>query len=671
MQLGTTILVSVGASPFAGATPCASSEAPEITADGRQVAFYRTATNLIPGVTNGGEIYIRDVVAGTTLWASTYAHTALQLPWYSNTVSFSHSISADGQFVSYEAFPFFQRFASSPVPPTTSPGTGVILRYNVGSGLTDMVSTNAALPVGGMADAHNPVMTPDGRFVAFVANANGATPASTCILVWDAETGTSVLASGDLTGAVPTNSICVWPALTPDGRYVAFVSNGTNFVTNSLTLDYHVYLRDLQAATTTLLDADTNGFGCGVSAVMRPRLSDDGGLIALEAPDNGLVPNDSNRALDVFVRDTAAGVTELVSSRVPTLAWDTPNGPDTLSVWSVSQEGSLVAFSSEASDLVSGDTNGYGDVFVRDRVAGSTLLVSVDMSGVAPGNGMSYDSAITADGRYVAFTSTATNLVAGDTNNASDVFVRDLLAGSTLLVSVNTIGFSGNRASYSPQISADGRYVLFHSLATDLAPFTLNYGTGLDNIFWRNLWSGVTYGMTNNLIYPYPLVAGMMTPSGRFVVFGTQGASWYVWDSQVPGIVYSNATVTGVGISSIWTSPDGNRIVYASGASQAMYLVDRLANSTVALGAACAVGGVSFSADSRFVAYATTSANVAGDTNGLSDVYLYDYLGGTNVLVSQAYNAPASADGNSDMPVISPDRPVRGLPERRQQPGAQ
>ena len=292
----------------------------------------------------------------------------------------------------------------------------MILRYNVGSGLTDTVSTNAAVPVIATEDARNPAMTPDGRLVAFVANANDAITTNTCILVWDAQTGTSVLASGDLTGAVPTNSICDWPAITPDGRFVAFRSTASNLVTNPLTGDFHVYLRDMQSAITTLVDTGTNGAGSGVTSVMQPRMSDDGRYIAFEAPDGNLVPDDSNKSVDVFVRDTAGAATELISQRAPALPSDTANGPSTLSALSVSGDGSRVAFVSEADNLVPNDTNGCADVFVRDLLADSTLLVSADMSGAAPGNGPSTSPAISADGRYVAFTSSATNLVAGDTN---------------------------------------------------------------------------------------------------------------------------------------------------------------------------------------------------------------------------------------------------------------
>jgi Tol biopolymer transport system component len=655
LQLGTTTLVSVGAYPGPPLTTYGAYGAPEITPDGRYVAFYCAATNnWVVGVTNVSEIYVRDVVGGTTVWASAYARAGLQLPNSppTNAVSFGHSISADGQFVTYEAFRFFG--GTLPVPPTTRPGTGVILRYNVGSGLTDIISTNAAVPVMGTEDARNPVMTPDGRFVAYVATTNAGTVTNSFIMLWDAQTGTNVLVSSDLAGMVPTNTVCDWPAITPDGRFVAFISNVTNLVANPLAGEFHLYMRDVQSATTTLVDMGTNTVGSGVSSLMRPGLSDDGRYLAFEAPDGSLVPDDSNKAVDVFARDCTLATTELISRRDPGLPSETPNGPSRLSLLSLSGQGSFVAFASEADNLAPNDTNGFRDVFVRDLLADSTLLVSADMWGAAPGNGMSTDPAISADGRYVAFSSTASNLTAGDTNGVTDVFVRDLLTETTELVSINTSGFSGNRASYSPMISADGGGVLFHSLASDLAAGA--FGFGVENLFWRDLWGGTTYALTHytSVGTGSSTLAATMTPNGRFVVYGDQATGWYIWDSQTASNVYTGTMPTGQA-SGIWTSADANRIAMVTYSS--LYSVNRTNGGFNLLGTIVSPSRASpcFSGDGRYLAYATTSARTSGDTNGLSDVYLLDYQSGSNVLVSQAFNAPASANGDSDSPAISVD----------------
>jgi len=173
----------------------------------------------------------------------------------------------------------------------------------------------------------------------------------------------------------------------------------------------------------------------------------------------------------------------------------------------------------------------------------------------------------------------------------------------------------------------------------------------LDNLFWRDLWSGTTYALTRSNTTNVPAT---MTASGRFVVFGGQSSGFFVWDSQTASVVYTN-TLVGSQARGIWTSADGNRVFYASWGASLLYLVDRAANSTRPMGTTPSRPCAWFSGDGRYLAYATTSANAHGDTNGLADVYLYDCQTGSNVLVSQAFNPPASANGASDSPAISAD----------------
>src|SRR5208282_6313483 len=143
------------------------------------------------------------------------------------------------------------------------------------------------------------------------------------------------------------------------------------------------------------------------------------------------------------------GATSLISAADSALPSQTPDGSSSFTSFSVSSNGQFVAFYSDADDLVANDINGCGDVFVRDLVAGTNILVSVSTNGIAPGDGISSDPAISGDGRYVAFSSSSDNLVPGGTNRAQDVFVRDLQAGTTALVSVSLDGVNpGNNNSF-------------------------------------------------------------------------------------------------------------------------------------------------------------------------------------------------------------------------------
>ena len=226
LQAGVTVLASVGAVSTNAAKPAGGSESPDITPDGRYVAFFSTATGLVPGAGTGGDIYVRDLVGANTLCASSGARAAVKAATgASQAVSFNHALSADGQFVGYEA---------APVSSSKWISAGLILRYGVQSGMTDVVNTNAWVTKGVVQDISDLDITSDGRFIAFVANTNGTSGTNNCILVWDAQTEISVLASGAPDNSVPPGSTCDWPAFDPSGRYLAFSSTATNLTANAL-----------------------------------------------------------------------------------------------------------------------------------------------------------------------------------------------------------------------------------------------------------------------------------------------------------------------------------------------------------------------------------------------------------------------------------------------------
>ncbi len=633
LQANATVLASVGATPFGIGS---SSESPNITPDGRYVAFSSKASNLVSGVLNAQDIYVRDLAGGTTIWASKDAHAlGLAVLQASKVACYNYAISADGKFVAYEAS----------APPGSTPSyPGLILRYGLEADSTDLVHTNAAVQGTSLLDACNLDMTSDGQRIVFVASTNGTSGATTCVLLWDAATGASTLVSGDLSNHVATNGTCDWPTIDPTGQFVAFSSSATNLAAATLPDDWHFYLRDLQAGTTTLLDADTNGVGSSVSALSMACLSANGRFVAFECNDGNLVPNDSNGGLDVFVRDLVTGAIELVSARHSSLASLTPNGPSLLPAGCLSTVGDWVVFASEAANLAANDTNGSRDIFVRDRANGTNILVSAATNGFS-GSSFSFEPAISTDGRYVAFASHSYDLVAGDTNRAADVFVRDLQTGVCTLVSVNSSGTGqGNKDSYSPVIGTGGRYVMFRSKATNLAAGSFS---GTENLFVRDLQAGTTYVLTTA-----GLCCAAMTPDGSFVAFvdmvGTSSGKLYVWASASATKVYTNNTG---GMSMVAISPDGNRLAYRAGlSSPQLYLADRAAGANWAIGlySPPSQPGLRFSADSRFLTYAA----IVSKTN---QVYLYDFLGSTNLLVSRSTNSAAPAYGSSDSPDISAD----------------
>ena len=190
----------------------------------------------------------------------------------------------------------------------------------------------------------------------------------------------------------------------------------------------------------TRVSVDSSGVQANGRSI-RGQLSADGRYVAFVSDATNLVPDDTNNAEDVFVKDRQTGATTRVSVASQTGA----QANDGSGVTAISSDGRYVAFYSDASNLVSGDTNGIGDIFVRDRQTGLTTRVSVDSSGnEANGQNSDFYLAISGDGRYVAFPSEATNLVSGDTNNVRDIFVHDRQTSQTRRVSVASNGTEAN-----------------------------------------------------------------------------------------------------------------------------------------------------------------------------------------------------------------------------------
>jgi hypothetical protein len=646
LLLGTTTLASHGAisagSSVSGAVSGSDNGSfdPSITPDGRFVAFYSTATNLVAGVTNAADIYVRDLQAGTTDWASTGARSQLQaVLGLTNDVCFSPKMSTNGLFVAYEVSAAYHASTA-----------GVVLRYNLTTGLTDVVNTNANAPAGLYEDMRTIDMSPDGRFVASVAN-NGSPNPNTVVYVWDAQTGTNLLVSADVNNAAPVSGNSYAPLIDPSGRYVFFLSSSTNLTTNTLNGDCHLYCRDTQAGTTVLVDANVSGVGVGVNAAGYPNWCPGAQLLAYESANVG----NRNHDMDVLVYNLQSTTTELVSVQNPAITSQSPDGQSVLaSTAAVSLNGRYVAFASDADNLVANDTNGYRDVFVRDLISGTNILASANTNGL-PASGVSSEQSISSDGRYVVFSSSAADLVSGDSNNSIDVFERDLQNGTTTLVSINMNGTGpGNSNSYSPVVSSDGRFVLFQSQSQNLAPGS--FGTFYPNLFLRDMQLGTNYALTATT--GIGVTSAAMTPDGHFVAFigpiAGSSAGIYVWDSQLASLVYTNTTAT---FTQVAISPDGQRLAYST--ATALFLVDRANptnSATIATGSfnASQWGGT-FSADGNLFVFYTSAALASTDTNGVNDIYLYNVLTQTNYLISQNLYGTGVGDGPSDSPVISPD----------------
>jgi Tol biopolymer transport system component len=278
----------------------------------------------------------------------------------------------------------------------------------------------------------------------------------------------AIAATGSITLASAGNA----PAISGDGRIIAFVTDAALVADDSnAASDIYVFDR----GTRTLARASVSSAGGQANgASQRPRLSSDGRYVVFESAATNLVGGDSNGRLDVFRRDRATGATIRVSVGA---GGAQASGDSTIG--SISDDGNLIAFQSTAFDLVANDVNGVADVFVRDVAADATARVSVSTAG-GEADLASTEPAISGDGRIVAFTSTASNLAAGDTNGRADIFVRDRTAATTTRVSVSSTGIEAvGGPSITPAVSGNGRFVSFRSDADNLVPGVTNAISGM------------------------------------------------------------------------------------------------------------------------------------------------------------------------------------------------
>jgi len=369
----------------------------------------------------------------------------------------------------------------------------------------------------GSSDSHRPSVSADGTVIAFDGPASNLVPDDTNgaydVFVRDMVTGVTTRVSVGSDGA-QGNGASRTPSISADGRYVAFASAASTLVPGDTNAAGDIFVHDLGAGTTQRVSVATGGAQADLVSTS-PALSADGRRVAFDSAASTLVPGDTNAVEDVFVHDRDTGITERVS-----VAASGGQGDGGSLRPSMSADGRHVAFWSNAANLAPGDTNGWADVFVHDRETGATERVSVASSGTEGlGLALSDYPSMSADGRFVAFQSQAANLVPGDTNAASDVFVHDRETGATERVSVAAEGSQGNNHSYQPSVSADGRHVAFASLATNLVP---GLGASRRHVFVRDRGPRVGVGDLSALREGDMIsVSGWATFSGREVTAAT------------------------------------------------------------------------------------------------------------------------------------------------------
>jgi Tol biopolymer transport system component len=375
--------------------------------------------------------------------------------------SIRNSISADGRYVA------FSSDASNLVSGDTN-GTSDVFVHDRQSGQTTRVSV-ASDGTQGNSLSGSPSISADGRYVAFLSGASNLVSGDVNgywddVFVHDRQTGQTTLVSVASDGT-QESLFSDQPSISADGRYVAFESLASNLVSGDTNSEWDVFVHDRQSGQTTRVSVASDGTQ-GNSGSFSPSISADGRYVEFLTDASNLVSGDTNGYTDVFVHDRQSGQTTRVS-----VASDGTQGAGSSFYAAISADGRYVAFDSDANNLVSGGTSQWEGIFIHDQQTGITTCVSIASDGTQ-GDSLSSKPSISADGRYVAFLSQASNLVSGDTGGYGhdDVFVHDRQSGETTRVSIASDGTQGNYPHWNtnPSISADGRYVAFSSDASNL-----------------------------------------------------------------------------------------------------------------------------------------------------------------------------------------------------------
>ena len=531
--------------------------------------------------------------------------------------------------------------ATNAVPGQTDDnGANDVFLYDRAAGSLELVShaAGSALAAGNRMSGPALSIAPDGGWVAYDSRADNLTGSVDAnldldVFLYDRQDGTSALASprGGLASDTAPGSTSYWAAtaMSNDGRYVVFQSEASNLTAGTDTngqLD--IFLRDRMTGTTTLVSHAAGSAGTAASGgSLYPAVSTDGNAVVFISRGTDLVAGQvTNFEYNLFHWDRRTGTVALVnhSASSPVVTGNT--GLYGSSRYVLSGDGRWVAYSSADSDLVAGnDPNGNLDVFLFDSATGTNTLVSRSASSpTQAGDDFSYDPAISADGRWIAFASLASNLVPGQVGDGG-IFLYDRQTGTTIRVS---------RDGFGAEISADGLWIAFTSGALDLIPGQVDpNGTSLDVFLWdrvsgtttlvsRSAFSAVTTGSSGSTFGSFSENNGVLSADGRYLVFASQATD------LVPGQVEGNTMASDV---FLFDRVTGGITLVSRSAASAQTTGNQASNEPV------------ISADGSRVAFVSRASNLISpvyDPFGDEDFFVYDRASGTTTLASHKPSIP-------------------------------
>jgi RHS repeat-associated protein len=685
-QLLSLTPITLADAAFYGASAAGNSNnASSFSDDGQVIAFQSDAGNLTTNDFNGlTDVFVRNVSTGATTLVSASLSGIAGAGNSSNPL-----LSADGRYV------IFESQANDLVAGDANGAIIDVFRHDLQTGTTQLVSVNLT---GGSSNNSSLVqaISSNGQLVLFSSTAtNLAVPSTTQsqLFVRDMVAGTTSLVTRSFDGTEGGNGQTPFrhARLSPDNRFVLFDSISSNLVSNDTNgIFSNVFVRDLQLNTTTLIDVNSAGTGSGNSQSVAPVYDPSGRFIAFSSLATDLVPGGAP-ARQVYIRDTFLNTTQRVSID-DTFDSDPPRQSTTTPFYVFSPNGRYLAYEG----LINDNTT---EIYARDLVANTTLLISANKFGPFIADGKSVRPVFSTDSQTIYFSSTATNLVEGVTSGVSQIYARDLTTATTSVVSRKADDAPGDGASTRPLVSPDGEFVIFQSLSSGLA---VDDNNALEDVFLHHLASGVTTlastrspllteGYTSRTTEVNPRQPTGMSANGRYVVFASEakdlvtlptgGKNVFRRDlsTGLTELVSVNAdgasgAVLGSGtLGSPVISADGQYVVFDSNAAnvvdgqqfapgifgvRGIFVRDMTSGTTIAvnrntLGQIAGNGGdrYAISPNGRYVTFATVQPLLPNDSNGHSDVYVYDIQTSTLTLVSATTGGQA---GNNFSTVLSP-----------------